>query len=148
MNTIMTHIPKKDNSNLNESASPLPGNAPDTQPASIVAECPPHEPGNLELGGVLCSVSEKFLTPEDEAHIADRGLLNPWTRACCHSASIAQASLYGISSKSPGILFIGQNGQFQLRANVAQKRPGRKKPVSYLTPQGEFDAFVPRSEER
>jgi len=144
-NTIMTHIPKKDNSNLNESASPLPGNAPDTQPASIVAECPPQEPENLELGGVLCSVSEKFLTPEDEAHIADRGLLNPWTRACCHSASIAQASLYGISSKSPGILFIGQNGQFQLRANVAQKRPGRKKPVSYLTPQGEFDAFVPPS---
>ena len=132
--------------NLIESASPHQEDAPNTQPDSIVAECPPPKPGNLELGGVLCSVSEKFLTPDHEAHIAGRGLLNPWARACCHSASIAQASHYlGYSVKSAGILFMGQNGQFQLRANVAQKRPGRKKPVSYLTPQGEFDAFVPPS---
>ncbi|MEG3960140.1 hypothetical protein, partial [Microcoleus sp. herbarium2] len=61
--------------NLIESASPHQENAPNTQPDSIVAECPPQEPGNLELGGVLCSVSEKFLTPEHEAHIAGRGLL-------------------------------------------------------------------------
>ena len=132
--------------NLIKSASPHQKNAPNTQPDSIIAECPPQEPGNLELGGVLCSVSEKFLTPEHEAHIAGRGLLNPWARACCHSASIVQASHYlGYSVKSAGILFMGQNGQFQLRANVAQKRPGRKKPVSYLTSQGEFDAFVPPS---
>ena len=131
--------------NLIESASPHQENAPNRQPDSIVAKCPPQKPGNLELGGVLCSIGEKFLTPEHEAHISGRELLNPWARACCHSASIAQASLCGISSKSPGILFIGQNGQFQLRANVPEKRPGRKKPVSYLTPVGEFDAFVPPS---
>ena len=141
----MTHIPKKDNSNLNESASPLPGNAPDTQPASIVAECPPQEQGNLELGGVLCSVSEKFLTPEHEAHIADRGLLNPWARECSFSASIAQASLYGISTKSAGILFIGQNGQVQFRPNIREPKRGKKEPPKYLTSVGEFDAFVPPS---
>jgi len=141
----MTHIPKKDNSNLNESASPLPGDAPDTQPASIVAECPPQEPVNLELGGVLCSVSEKFLTPEHEAHIADRGLLNPWARECSFSASIAQASLYGISAKSAGILFIGQNGQVQYRPDIREPKRGKKEPPKYLTSVGEFDAFVPPS---
>jgi putative DNA primase/helicase len=142
----MTHIPKKDNGNLNESASPLPGNAPDTQPASIVAECPPQEPGDLELGGVLCSISEKFLTPEHEAHIAGRGLLNPWARACCVTASIAQASLYlGYSVKSAGILFMGQNGQKQYRPDIEEKRPGKKKPLKYLSPSGEFDAFIPPS---
>ncbi|MEG4294656.1 hypothetical protein Q5692_38500, partial [Microcoleus sp. C2C3] len=140
----MAHIPE--NNNFNKSASPLPEDAPNTQPDSIIAVSPPQEQGNLELGGTLCSIGEKFLTPEHEAHIAGRGLLNPWARACCHSASIAQASHYlGYSVKSAGILFIGQNGQFQLRANVAQKRPGRKKPVSYLTPSGEFDAFLPPS---
>jgi len=131
--------------NLIESASPHQEDAPNTQPDSIVAECPPQEPGNLELGGVLCSVSEKFLTPEHEAHIADRGLLNPWARECSFSASIAQASLYGISTKSAGILFIGQNGQVQFRPDVREPKRGKKEPPKYLTSVGEFDAFVPPS---
>jgi len=131
--------------NLIESASPHQEDAPNTQPASIVAECPPQEPGNLELGGVLCSISEKFLTPEHEAHIAGRGLLNPWARECSFSASIAQASLYGISTKSAGILFIGQNGQVQFRPDVREPKRGKKEPPKYLTSVGEFDAFVPPS---
>jgi putative DNA primase/helicase len=96
----------------------------------------------LELGGVLCSVSEKFLTPEHEAHIAGRGLLNPWARECSFSASIAQASLYGISTKSAGILFIGQNGQVQYRPDIREPKRGKKEPPKYLTSVGEFDAFV------
>jgi putative DNA primase/helicase len=131
--------------NLIESASPHQKDAPNTQPDSIVAECPPQEQGNLELGGVLCSVSEKFLTPEHEAHIAGRGLLNPWARECSFSASIAQASLYGISTKSAGILFIGQNGQVQFRPDIRRPKRGKKEPPKYLTSVGEFDAFVPPS---
>ena len=131
--------------NLIESASPHQEDAPNTQPDSIVAECPPQKPGNLELGGILCSISEKFLTPEHEAHIAGRGLLNPWARECSFSASIAQASLYGISTKSAGILFIGQNGQVQFRPDVREPKRGKKEPPKYLTPVGEFDAFLPPS---
>ncbi|MEG4294264.1 DUF3854 domain-containing protein [Microcoleus sp. D2B6] len=131
--------------NLIESASPHQKDAPNTQPDSILAECPPQDPGNLELGGVLCSVSEKFLTPEHEAHIAGRGLLNPWARECSFSASIAQASLYGISTKSAGILFIGQNGQVQYRPDIREPKRGKKEPPKYLTSVGEFDAFVPPS---
>ncbi len=131
--------------NLIESASPHQEDAPNTQADSIVAECPPQKPGNLELGGVLYSVSEKFLTPDHEAHIAGRGLLNPWARACCHSASIAQASLYGISTKSAGILFIGQNGQVQYRPDIREPKRGKKESPKYLTSVGEFDAFVPPS---
>jgi putative DNA primase/helicase len=142
----MTYIPANNDTNLIESASPQQEDAPNTQPESIVAECPPQEPGNLELGGVLCSVSEKFLTPEHEAHIAGRGLLNPWARACCHSASIAQASHYlGYSVKSAGILFMGQNGQVQFRSDVREPKRGKKEPPKYLTSVGEFDAFVPPS---
>jgi putative DNA primase/helicase len=142
----MTYKAVNSNSNLNESASPQKEDAPDAQPASILAECPPLVQINLELGGVLCSISEKFLTPEHEGHIAGRGLLNPWTRACCVTASIAQASLYlGYPVKSAGILFMGQNGQKQFRSDIAQKRPGKKKPQNYLTPVGEFDALVPPS---
>ncbi|WP_333310223.1 DUF3854 domain-containing protein [Microcoleus sp. B7-D4] len=131
--------------NLIESASPHQKDAPNTQPDSILAVSPPQEPGNLELGGVLCSIGEKFLTPEHEAHIADRGLLNPWARECSFSASIAQASLYGISTKSAGILFIGQNGQVQFRPNIREPKRGKKEPPKYLTSVGEFDAFVPPS---
>ncbi|MBE9122119.1 hypothetical protein IQ269_15205, partial [Tychonema sp. LEGE 07199] len=80
--------------NLIESASPHQKDAPNTQLDLILAVSPPQEPGNLELGGTLCSIGEKFLTPEHEAHIAGRGLLNPWARECSFSASIAQASLY------------------------------------------------------
>ena len=100
---------------------------------------------DLEGLGTLCSISEKFLTPEHETQITGRGLLNPWARACCHSASIAQASLYGISTKSAGILFMGQNGQKQYRPDIAEKRPGKKKPLKYLSPSGEFDALLPPS---
>ncbi|MEG3958669.1 hypothetical protein, partial [Microcoleus sp. herbarium2] len=71
----MTYIPANNDTNLIESASPHQEDAPNTQPGLIVAECPPQEPGNLELGGTLCSIGEKFLTPEHEAHIAGRGLL-------------------------------------------------------------------------
>ncbi|WP_228042441.1 MULTISPECIES: phage/plasmid primase, P4 family [unclassified Tychonema] len=95
--------------------------------------------------GTLCSIGEKFLTPEHEAHIAGRGLLNPWARECSFSASIAQASLYGISTKSAGILFIGQNGQVQFRPDVREPKRGKKEPPKYLTSVGEFDAFVPPS---
>jgi hypothetical protein len=132
--------------NLIESASPHQEDAPNTQHDSILAVSPPQKPGNLDLGGVLCSVSEKFLTPEHEAHIAGRGLLNPWARACCHSASIAQASHYlGYSVKSAGILFMGQNGQKQYRPDIEEKRPGKKKPLKYISPSGEFDALLPLS---
>ncbi|MEG4589091.1 DUF3854 domain-containing protein [Microcoleus sp. MOSTC5] len=95
--------------------------------------------------GTLCSIGEKFLTPEHEAHIAGRGLLNPWARECSFSASIAQASLYGISTKSAGILFIGQNGQVQYRPDIREPKRGKKEPPKYLTSVGEFDAFVPPS---
>ena len=100
---------------------------------------------DLEGLGTLCSIDKKSLTPEHEVHISGRGLLNDWARACCHSASIAQASLYGISAKSAGILFMGQNGQKQYRPDIAEKRSGRKKPLKYLSPEGEFDALVPPS---
>ena len=100
---------------------------------------------DLEGLGTLCSIDKKSLTPEHEVHISGRGLLNDWARACCHSASIAQASLYGISAKSAGILFMGQNGQKQYRPDIAEKRSGRNKPLKYLSPEGEFDALVPPS---
>ncbi|MEG4577571.1 phage/plasmid primase, P4 family [Microcoleus sp. N3A4] len=98
---------------------------------------------DLEGLGVLCSIDKKFLTPENEAHIAGRDLLNKWAREGCHSASIAQASHYlGYSVKSAGILFMGQNGQVQFRPDIAEKRPGKKKPLKYLSPLGEFDALL------
>jgi len=101
---------------------------------------------DLEGSGTLCSIDKKFLTPEHEAHISGRGLLNDWARACCVTASIAQASLYlGYSVKSAGILFMGQNEQKQFRSDIAEKRPGKKKPQNYLTPVGEFDALLPPS---
>ena len=107
----------------------------------------PTTQGQVDLSGfgVLCSVNEKFLSPEHEAHIEGRGLLNPWARECSFSASIAQASLYGISTKSAGILFIGQNGQVQFRPDVREPKRGKKEPPKYLTSVGEFDAFVPPS---
>ena len=141
----MTYIPANNDTNLIESASPQQEDALNTQPGLIVAECPPQTQGNLELGGTLCSIGEKFLTPEHEAHIAGRGLLNPWARECSFSASIAQASLYGISTKSAGILFIGQNGQVQYRPDIREPKRGKKEPPKYLTSVGEFDAFVPPS---
>ena len=100
---------------------------------------------DLNQLGTLCSIGEKSLTPEHEAHISNRGLLNNWVRACCHSASIAQASLYGISTKSAGILFIGQNGQVQYRPDIREPKRGKKEPPKYLTSKGEFDALVPPS---
>ncbi|MEG4918556.1 DUF3854 domain-containing protein, partial [Microcoleus sp. B7-D4] len=128
-----------------QSASPLCGDASTPGSASILSVSPPQEQGNQELGGILCSIDKKFLTPEHEAHIAGRGLLNPWARECSFSASIAQASLYGISTKSAGILFIGQNGQVQFRPNIREPKRGKKEPPKYLTSVGEFDAFVPPS---
>jgi len=101
---------------------------------------------DLEGFGTLCSISEKILTPEHEAHIAGRGLLNNWAREGCHSASIAQASHYlGYSVKSAGILFMGQNGQVQFRPDIAETKPGKKKPLKYLSPVGEFDTLLPPS---
>jgi putative DNA primase/helicase len=101
---------------------------------------------DLEGFGTLCSISEKFLTPEHEAHIAGRGLLNNWARACCVSVTAAQASHYlGYRVKSAGILFMGQNGQVQFQPDIAETKPGRKKPLKYLSPVGEFDAFLPPS---
>lgn len=101
---------------------------------------------DLEGLGTLCSISEKFLTPEHEAHIAGRGLLTEGARACCVSANIAQASHYlGYSVKSAGILFMGQNGQVQFRPDIAETKPGKKKPLKYLSPIGEFDALLPPS---
>jgi putative DNA primase/helicase len=105
----------------------------------------PQPTPDLEGLGTLCSISEKFLTPEHEAHIAGRELLNDWARECCVSANIAQAELYGIGAKSAGILFMGKNGQVQYRSDIAQKRPGEKKPRNYLSPVGEFDALLPPS---
>ena len=131
--------------NLIESASPHQKDAPNTQPDSILAECPPQKPGNLELEGVLCIVSEKFLTPDHEANIAGRGFLNNWARACCHSASIAQASLYlGKTVKSAGILFMGVNGQVQYRPDTPKKKKNGKD-QKYDSPTGQFDALLPPS---
>ena len=96
--------------------------------------------------GTLCSIDKKSLTPEHEAHISGRGLLNDWVRACCHSASIAQASHYlGYSVKSPGILFMGKDGQVQYRPDIREPKRGKKEPPKYLSPSGEFDAFLPPS---
>jgi len=101
---------------------------------------------NLEGLGTLCSISEKILAPENETHIAGRGLLNDWARACCHSASIAQASFYlGYAVKSAGILFMGENGQVQFRPDNPEPKKGKKKPLKYLSPSGEFDALLPPS---
>src|SRR4028118_2011374 len=129
-----------------QSASPLCGDASTPGSASLLSVSPPQEQGNQELGGILCSIDKKFLTPEHEAHIAGRGLLNPWVRECSHSASIAQAELYlGYKVKSPGLLFIGQNGQVQYRPDIREPKRGKKKPPKFLTPLGEFDALVPPS---
>ncbi|MEG4031898.1 MULTISPECIES: phage/plasmid primase, P4 family [unclassified Microcoleus] len=101
---------------------------------------------DLEGFGTLCSIEKLFLSPENEAEIARRGLLNNWAREGCTTASIAQASHYlGYSVKSAGILFIGQNGQVQFRPDIAETRPGKKKPLKYLSPVGEFDALLPPS---
>src|SRR4028118_2301585 len=100
---------------------------------------------DLNQLGTLCSIGEKFLTPEHEAHIAGRGFLNNWARACCHSASIEQASLYlGKTVKSAGILFMGVNGQVQYRPDTPKKKKNGKD-QKYDSPTGEFDAFVPPS---
>ncbi|MEG4304875.1 phage/plasmid primase, P4 family [Microcoleus sp. D3_18a_C4] len=96
--------------------------------------------------GTLCSIDKKSLTADHEAHISGRGLLNDWVRACCHSASIAQASHYlGYSVKSPGILFMGKDGQVQYRPDIREPKRGKKEPPKYLSPSGEFDAFLPPS---
>jgi putative DNA primase/helicase len=101
---------------------------------------------DLEGLGTLCSIDKKSLTPEHETHIAGRGLLNDYARACCHSASIAQASLYlGYEVKSAGILFMGKNGQVQFRPDIREPKRGKKEPPKYLSPSGEFDAFLPPS---
>ncbi|MEG4982952.1 DUF3854 domain-containing protein, partial [Microcoleus sp. F8-D3] len=96
--------------------------------------------------GTLCSIDKKSLTPEHEVHISGRDLLNNWARACCHSASIAQASLYlGYAVKSAGILFIGKNGQVQFRPDIREPKRGKKESPKYLSPKGEFDALLPPS---
>ena len=101
---------------------------------------------DLEGLGTLCSIDKKSLTADHEAHISGRGLLNDWARACCHSASIAQASLYlGYSVKSAGILFMGENGQVQYRPDIREPKRGKKEPPKYLSPKGEFDALLPPS---
>ncbi|MEG4917486.1 DUF3854 domain-containing protein [Microcoleus sp. B7-D4] len=108
----------------------------------------PTTQGQVDLSGfgVLCSVNEKFLSPEHEAHIEGRGLLNPWARECCHSASIEQAShSLGYPVKSAGILFMGNNGQVQFRPDIREPKRGKKEPPKYLSPSGEFDAFLPTS---
>ncbi|MEG3875454.1 hypothetical protein, partial [Microcoleus sp. Z1_B5] len=77
---IVPHSKKNTSKSVKNSTNSLsPSNADiaTAQSASILAVSPPQEPGNLELGGTLCSIGEKFLTPEHEAHIAGRGLLNP-----------------------------------------------------------------------
>jgi len=117
-----------------------------TEPDSIVAESPQKTQGDLELGGVLCSLPEEFsLTPEHEQQASTRGLLNDWTRATCCSISEAQASLAGFSVKSGGILFKGANGQEQLRPDKPRKK-GNGDIIKYETKSGEaFDAILPTS---
>ena len=111
---------------------------PDSEPSTAVSL--------VEGLGKLCSINEKFLTPENEAEIDRRGLLNPWARECSHSASIEQASFYlGYPVKSAGILFIGKNGQVQFRPDVREPKKGKKEPPKYLSPSGEFDALLPPS---
>jgi putative DNA primase/helicase len=132
--------------NSAELVSPPLGDAQSTEPDSIIAECPPEAQGEkLELGGTLCSIGEKILTPEHEAHIAGRGLLNPWARACCISVTAAQASHYlGKKVQSAGILFMGQNGQVQCRLDTPKKKQNGKD-QKYDSPVGEFDALIPPS---
>ena len=130
-----------------ESVSPQQDDAQSLQPDSVVAECPPEVQGkNLELGGVLCSLPEKFsLTPEHEQEASRRGLLNDWTRETCCSITAAQASLAGFAVKSSGILFRGANEQEQLRPDKPRKKSNGD-PIKYETKGGEaFDAILPTS---
>jgi len=144
----MTHNPANSNDSYNictEVTFPEGGCNQNLDPASIVAVSPAQEQVNLSEFGTLCSIGEKFLTPGHEAHIAGRGFLNNWARACCHSASIEQASLYlGKTVKSAGILFMGVNGQVQYRPDTPKKKKNGKD-QKYDSPTGQFDALLPPS---
>jgi len=87
-----------------------------------------------------------FLSEKNQNDIAKRGLLNNWARSTCRTVTGEEASLYlGCKAKSGGILFTGQNGQYQFLPDKAWKNEGEKKPPKYRSPLGEFDAFVPPS---
>lgn len=107
---------------------------------------PPQPTPDLEGLGILCSLPGEFsLTREHEQKIANRGLLNDWTRATCCSISEAQASLAGYAVKSGGILFKGANGQEQLGPDKPRKKSNGDR-IKYETKSGEaFDAILPTS---
>jgi putative DNA primase/helicase len=87
-----------------------------------------------------------FLNAKHQADIQARGLLNNWAHSTCKTVTAEEASFHlGYKAKSGGILFTGQNGQYQFLPDKPWKNDGEKKPPRYRSPLGEFDAFLPPS---
>ena len=80
----------------------------------------------------------------DEISLKQRGLDPKWVLANCYSADIKEASeiLYH-QAKSPGIIIIGKNGQYQFRPDKPWADKQGKKAPKYRTARGdEFDALL------
>ena len=80
----------------------------------------------------------------DEISKKQRGLDPKWVKANCYSADIKEASemLY-YQAKSPGIIIVGQNGQYQFRPDKPWADKQGKKAPKYRTARGdEFDALL------
>ncbi|MDJ0727815.1 MAG: DUF3854 domain-containing protein [Prochloraceae cyanobacterium] len=74
-----------------------------------------------------------------------RGLNPEWIKANCYSADIKEASeLLYYEAKSPGIIIVGQNGQYQFKPNKPWANKQGKKAPKYRTAYGdEYDALLP-----
>ncbi len=75
-----------------------------------------------------------------------RGIDTAWAEANCESVDTVKASaMLGYTAKSPGIAFYsaGSELQCQFRPDQPWASKDGKKP-KYLTPIGEYDAFLPQ----
>lgn len=95
-----------------------------------------------------CSVeifsSSASICDTHHTQILARKLPLDWAEVNCKSVSAEQASQYiGYTSKSSGLLFIGETTQFQFRPDEPWKSKDGKAP-KYRTPLGEYDAYTPK----
>lgn len=88
------------------------------------------------------------LTPDHQAHIAARGILQKWAEANCKSFDISNASvMLGCKAKSAGIMLISDEyGQWQFRPDTPWASTDGKLP-KYRTPRHEYDVFLAKHPE-
>ena len=83
------------------------------------------------------------LTPQHQAHIAARGIYQPWAVSNCITCEISEASLMlEYKAKSAGIMLVSDEyGQWQFKPDEPWSSKEGKAP-KYRTGKGEYDAFL------